>query len=136
MKKFTKTKKEIYNDLIAYFNGKEIKDFDKEMIIQFAENEIKLLEHKANAAKKAAEKKKAEGDALTDKIASVLTDEFRTIADITDEVAEEDENVSVAKVTYRLTQLVQRNIAEKQQITVKDSDDQKARKVQGYRLKN
>lgn len=135
MKKNTKTKREMYNDLIAYFEGKTVEDFDEAAVIEFAKNEINLLDSRAKAAKKAAEKRKAEGDALTDKVAAVLTDEFRTIADITDEVVEDDESATAAKVTYRLSRLVHDGVAEKQQITIEGVGDQKTRKVQGYRLK-
>ena len=131
MKKITK--REMYNDLIAYFKG-EIAGIDEDAVIEFAEKQIKQLDKKAEAAKKAAEKKKAEGDALTDAVAAVLTDEFASIADITAAVAGDDETITAPKVTYRLAKMVREGIAEKQQITVEGVDGQKARKVQGYRI--
>ena len=46
----------------------------------------------------------------------------------------EGEDVTVAKVTYRLTQLVKNGEAEKTELTIPGAEGQKARKVQGYKL--
>ena len=96
-------------------------------------HEIELLDKKAATAKATAAKKKVEGDALTDAVAAVLTDELATIADIAAKVDGDD--VTVSKVQYRLNQLVANGKARKEQITV-SGDGSKARKLMAYRLAN
>ena len=64
--------------------------------------------------------------------AAMSTEEFEPIADIAARI--EGEDVTVAKVTYRLTQLVKNGEAEKTELTIPGSEGSKARKVQGYKL--
>ena len=107
--------------------------FAPEAVKEFCMNEIELLDKKAAKAKERAAAKASEGDALTDAVMAVMTtDEFQPIATIAANVADED--ATVAKVTYRLTQLVKNGTAEKQEITIVGSEGSKSRKVQGYRL--
>ena len=94
-------------------------------------HEIELLDKKAATAKATAAKKKVEGDALTDAVAAVLTDELQTIADIAAQV--EGDDVTVAKVQYRLNQLVGNGKARKEQVTV-SGDGSKARKLMSYAI--
>ena len=94
-------------------------------------HEIELLDKKAAKAKETAANKKAEADALTDAVAEVLTDEFQTIADITAQI--EGDEVTVHKVTNRLTRLVNAGTAVKDQMAVPTADG-KTRKVMGYKL--
>ena len=101
-----------------------------DLIIEFCEKEIEALDKKAAKAKETAAKKKAEGDELTEKVFEVLTDEFECIACITEKVGDED--VSIAKVQYRLGQLVKQDRAEKMEITIES--DGKKRKAMAYRL--
>ena len=106
--------------------------FAPEAVKEFCMNEIELLDKKAAKAKERAAAKASEGDALTEAVIAVMTtDEFQSIATIAANVADED--ATVAKCTYRLTQLVKNGLAEKQEITVGGSEGSKARKVQGYR---
>ena len=93
-------------------------------------HEIELLDNKAAKAKAKAAEKKAETDELTDAVAAVLTDELTTIADITAKV--EGEDVTVDKVTSRLSKLVANGVARKEQITV--GADGAKRKVIAYAL--
>ena len=93
-------------------------------------HEIELLDNKAAKAKAAAAKKKTEGDALRDAVQAVLTDELQTIADITAKV--EGEDVSAAKVQYRLNALVGAGIAVKEQVTVGEGESR--RKLMAYRI--
>ena len=95
-------------------------------------HEIELLDNKAAKAKEAAAKKKAVNDELGDAVAAVLTDELTTIADITAKV--EGEDVTVAKVTNRLSKLVANGVARKEQITV--GADGAKRKVMAYAFAN
>ena len=93
--------------------------------------EIELLDNKAAKAKAKAAEKKAANDELTDVVAAVLTDELTTIADITAQI--EGEDVTVHKVTNRLTRLVNAGVAKKEQISVPTADG-KTRKVMAYAL--
>lgn len=126
------TKREMFEALVEAANGAEFK-FTAEELIAFAENEIALLDKKAVKAKERAATKKAEGDELTEAVrAAMSTEEFEPIADIAARI--EGEDVTVAKVQYRLTQLVKNGEAEKEQITVPGGEGQKARKIMAYKL--
>ena len=125
------TKREMYEAIIVMAAGGEMK-YDKDAFIDFCQNEIALLDKKAAKAKEAAAKKRAEGDELTDAVRAALsTEEFEPIAEIAARI--EGPDVTVSKVTYRLTQLVKNGEAEKQEISVAGGEGQKARKIQGYR---
>ena len=101
-------------------------------VAEFCENEIALLDKKAVKAKERAATKKAEGDELTEAVRAAMSiEEFEPIADIAARI--EGEDVTVAKVQYRLTQLVKNGEAEKEQITVPGGEGQKARKIMAYK---
>ena len=131
------TKRNVYEALINYatsgvmsYDGNEV---TAEALAAFAENEIALLDKKAVKAKERAATKRAEGDELTAAVrAAMSTEEFEPIADIAARI--EGEDVTVAKVQYRLTQLVKTGEAEKEQITVPGGEGQKARKIMAYKL--
>lgn len=131
------TKRNVYEALINYattgvmaYDGNEV---SIEALAAFAENEIALLDKKAVKAKERAATKRAEGDELTAVVRQVMsTEEFEPIADIAARI--EGEDVTVAKVQYRLTQLVKTGEAEKEQITVPGGEGQKARKIMAYKL--
>ena len=126
------TKREMFEALVEAAKGAEFK-FTAEELIAFAENEIALLDKKAVKAKERAATKKAEGDELTEAVrAAMSAEEFEPIADIAARI--EGEDVTVAKVQYRLTQLVKNGEAEKEQITVPGGEGQKARKIMAYKL--
>ena len=92
-------------------------------VAEFCENEIALLD------------KKAAGDELTDAVKAALTNEFAVIADIAAKVAETyGEDATVAKVTYRLGQLVKNGEAENTDVKVPGGEGVKARTIKGYRL--
>ena len=107
--------------------------FDAATVVAFCEKEIASLDSKAAKAKERAAAKKADGDELTELVASALTDEFQVIADIAAAVAETNADATVSKVTYRLGKLVEAGKAEKTQITIPGGEGVKARKVQAYR---
>ena len=117
------TKKEMYS-LIAELCA------DNADIVAFCENEVAKLDAKAAKAKEKAAEKKVEGDELRDAVQAALTDEFEPIADIAARV--EGEDVTVAKVTYRLTALVKAGLAEKAEIKV-SAEGEKTRKIMGYK---
>lgn len=105
---------------------------DNAEVVAFCDNEIALLEKKAAKAKETAAKKKAEGDELRDVVFTAMSDtDFETIADIAARI--EGEDVTVAKVTYRLTSLVKAGLAEKTEVTIPATETSKARKVCAYR---
>lgn len=135
------TKRNVYEALINYANGGSMAyaDGEAEVVVTaealaaFAENEIALLDKKAAKAKERAATKRAEGDELTDAVRAVMsTENFEPIAEIAARI--EGEDVTVAKVTYRLTQLVKNGEAEKSELTIPGGEGVKARKVQGYKL--
>lgn len=119
------TKKENFTKIIGI-----LIDAGCEDLAEVIEHEIELLDNKAAKAKATAAKKKAEGDALRDAVQAVLTDEFQTIADITAKV--EGEDVSPAKVQYRLNALVSAGIAVKEQVTVGEGESR--RKLMAYAI--
>jgi hypothetical protein len=118
------TKREI---LTAIMNG----TVDEAVKNEFCTKEIALLDAKAEKAKARAAAKRAEGDELTEIVASVLTEDFAPIADIAGMI--EGEDVTPAKVSYRLNALVKAGRAEKAELTIPASEGGKARKVQGFR---
>ena len=125
------TKKNMFEGMIAYFEGAET-ELTEAPFIEFCKSQIADLDKKAAKAKERAAAKRAEGDELTDAVQNALTDEFQTIADIITVVAEADPEVTAAKITARLTKLVKANVVEKEQVTVADGD--KKKKAMAYRL--
>lgn len=99
----------------------------KAEMIEFIDKQINYLIEKKRAAAERAEKKRAEGDALRDAVEKVLTDELQSIDAITAQV--EGEDVTKAKVTARLSQLVKAEIATKDMIK-----EESGRKVTAYKL--
>lgn len=125
------TKREMYEAIIAVVSAGEFK-YDKDDYIDFCQKEIELLDKKAAKAKETAAKKKADGDQLTEAVYAVLSaEEFEPIADITARI--EGDDVTIAKVTYRLGQLVKAEKAEKSEIEVAGGEGQKKRKIAAYR---
>ena len=101
-------------------------------IVEFCDNEIALLNKKALKAKEAAAKKRAEGDELTEVVYSAVSaDNFESIPEIAARI--EGPDVTVAKVTYRLTQLVKAGRVEKTEVTIPGGEGVKARKVMAYK---
>lgn len=134
------TKREMYEALInlatngtlTYETADGTAEVTAEALSAFAQNEIDLLDKKAVKAKERAAQKRAEGDALTDAVRAVLTDEFQTIADIAAQI--EGDEVSVAKVSYRLTQLTKNGEAERSETTIAGKDGAKASKKAVFKL--
>lgn len=105
-------------------NGVEI-EVTGEDLIDYANTTIEQLDRKADRAKERAQKAKAAGDELRAKVAAVLTDEYQTIAKIAEQVDVED--ITPAKVTARLTQLVKAGEAHKTKVKTADG-----RKINAY----
>lgn len=140
--KITKTQK--LNAIIAILDNADIDsivipvgedevEVTKEDLVAYCEAEIEALAKKAAKAKENAAKKKAE-DPLLDVVKATLTTEPQTIADITATVATTDAEATAAKVTTRLTKLVNTNVVSKTQVVVPTADGKKARKIQAYFL--
>ena len=127
------TKREMFEAIKETFETGTCK-FDAATVMAFCDKEIASLDSKAAKAKERAAAKKAEADVLMDQVRDALTGEFQTIADIAAAVAEVNADATVSKTTYRLTKLVEANVAEKTQVSVPAVDGGKARKVQAYRL--
>lgn len=129
------TKKSNLNSLIALISAAQIAgvagDFDFNALNDYCVNEINLLDKKAAKAKATAAAKKSEKDELCVAVEAVLTEEFQTRNDIAAQI--EGEDISVAKVGYRLTKLVEMGVAEKSEVSVPGAEG-KARKVVAYRL--
>ena len=127
------TKKEMYNALIAQAKGEtpevEVTATD---IIDFCTKEIDALDRKAEKARENAAKKRAEGDALTELVAAVLTDEAATIAQIAAAIDHEDATPS--KVGYRLRVLAETGRAVKEEVTVAGGEGSKSRKLVAYKI--
>ena len=128
------TKKQMFEGMVAYFRGEET-EIAEESFAEFCLAQIADLDKKAAKAKERAQKKKDEGDALTDLVYSVMTYEFQTGADIAAEVLaqlEEGTDVTAAKVTARITKLVNAGAVVKEQVTV-ECEGKKSKKM-AYKL--
>lgn len=131
------TKRDFYTEMIKYLErGQEVEvsnlydeSFYNEMI-GMCKKELESLDKKNEKSKEAA-KRRSESDALLGVVRSVLTDEYQTIADVSSQI--EGEDVSVAKITYRLTALVREGAAEKASVEVVTPEGKK-RTVMAYRL--
>ena len=127
------TKREMFEAIKETFETGACK-YDAATVMAFCDKEIASLDAKAAKAKERAAAKKAEADVLMGQVESALTGEFQTIADIAATVAEVNPDATVSKVTYRLTKLVENQVAEKTDISVPGVDGGKSRKVKAFRI--
>ena len=106
MKKNVKvTKRDYFNALRAMVEGVDaVGEYSADEVLEFIDAQVAQLDAKAAKAKEKAAEKKVEGDALREKVLSVITDEPQTVDAIT--VAIDDADVTKSKVVSRLTQLV------------------------------
>lgn len=109
----------------------EVVEITAEELKTWAEKNIAQLDKRNESARARTEKKRAEGDALTETVYEALTDEFETIADIAARIDVED--VTVSKVQYRVAQLAKAGRAEKGTVTIPGSEGTKARVLVAYR---
>ena len=91
---------------------------DREDIVEFCDRKIGQIVAKAEKAKEKNAEKKAAGDELREAVASVLTNEPQLAEDILGHL--EGEDLTVAKVRARLTQLVNLGLASKAEVKVGD----------------
>lgn len=87
-------------------------DVTAEDVIAYVDTTLAQIANKAEKAKEKAAEKRAEGDTLKETVQAVLTGEFQTINDIAAQI--EDEEVTKAKITARLTKLVNEGVAVKE----------------------
>lgn len=131
------TKREMFEAIkgLAESGALHMADFNEAIsdsaVAEFCENEIALLDKKAAKAKERAATKKAEADELMEVVAEALSENFEPIAEIAGRIQGDD--VTVAKVQYRLRKLAEAGRAEKSEITIPGGEGVKARKVVGYR---
>lgn len=131
MKKITK--KDYFNALKDFIDTCDFmnEEISKEEMMTFLTKEIETLDKKSADAKARAEKNKAAGDELRNKIFDILVEEdFMTTPEI--QKALEDEDLSSQKITARLTQLVNMGTVEKEEVKREDKDGKTIKKV-GYR---
>ena len=130
------TKREMYEALVAYAEATDMEiELGETLItaadfVAFATKEIEQLDKKAVKAKERAAAKRAEGDALTEAVLGVLTADLQTAAEVAAQI--EDEEATVAKVSYRLGALVKDGKAVKEDVKV-DREGKKAT-LKGYKL--
>ena len=118
------TKMEKYEVIRTIIEGSGHEDED--MLLEFIDGEMKILENRAAKAKERQANRKAEGDELRTQVLGFITDEYQNADQITAQF--ENEDITIAKVRARLNQLVELGDVEKDYI--KDG----SRKVMGYRL--
>lgn len=109
----------------------ETYDVDTADVRTYAENEIALLDKRAEKAKERAAKTRAEGDELMEVVYEALGDDFEPIADILSRI--EGEDLSAAKVIARMKKLVSAGRAEKAELKIKPAEGGKARILMGYK---
>lgn len=122
------TKRDYFSAIRTMVEGIEmVGEIPADQVLEFIDTQVAQLDAKAAKAKANAAAKKAEGDELRAVVKAVLTDEFQTRDDIFAQI-DGGEDLTVAKVGARLTQLVASGDAVKEQIKAGD------RKVMGYKL--
>ena len=128
------TKKQMFEGMVAYFKGEDTA-ISEAQFAEFCQKQIADLDKKAAKSKERAAAKKAEGDALTDLVYSVMTDEFQTGAEIATAVLaqlSEDTDVTASKITARITKLVNAEAVVKEQVSV-EVEGKKTKKM-AYKL--
>ncbi len=95
--------------------------------LEWIDKQVESLNNRATKAAERAADKRAEGDALREIVASMVTDEWQTGEQITAAVVATGEDVTKAKVVARLSQLVKNHTVEKGSI----KDD--GRRIIAYR---
>ena len=124
------TKKDYFTAIKALCAG-ETPEISVEDIAAFCDKELTALDTRAARAKEKAAAKRAEGDELLEAVFAALTDEPATRQEITDRI--EGDDISLAKVGYRLTSLVKAERAVKTEVAV-TGEDGKTKRVAAYSL--
>ena len=129
------TKKEMFTKMLETFVSRTLPDdATADMFAQFCAAEIDSLDKKAVKAKEYAAKKRAEADTLADAVADVLTAAPQTIDTIVAALEADGVETTKSKVIYRLSKLVESEVAVKSQVVIPAEEGKKARKVAAYAL--
>lgn len=124
------TEMNIYKDLLHMVETGEELTVPTEDFVAFCKRKIAVLENKKEKAKERAEKNKAATDEISDRVFEALSaDKFETLAEITAKIGDED--ITVSKVTYRLSKMVEAGTVEKCDVEVKGG--KKSRTVKAYK---
>ena len=118
------TKKDYYEMIKGIVTESDVEN--KEELVAFVDKQVEAIDSRAAKAKERAASKKVEGDTLRAQVEGLLTNEYQTAEDILAQAQGAD--LTKAKITARLTQLIKAGVAEKEAVKVED------RKVMGYRL--
>ena len=114
------TKVEMFENIRGYLNSNEMTCSIDEAV-EFIDKQIEQLEAKAAKAKYRAAAKRADGDALRETVFQCVDAKPKTIDEITADViniAEDASDITKAKVTARLTQLVKNGSVVKEQTKI------------------
>jgi hypothetical protein len=114
------TEREIYNSIL---NGTA----DQAVLCEFAEKKLAQLDKRNASAARRAQAKRAEGDAITERVFSVVSAEPMTREAIT--AALGDETLSVAKIGARLNHLVKTGRVSKETAKIQNAEGKTAAKV-------
>lgn len=121
------TKKDVLLALKEEVKDKEtVGGLDIAAVMSYIDTTLEQLDNKTAKAREKAAAKKSEGDELRNAVQSVLTDELQTADAITEQI--EGEDVTKSKIVSRLNQLVNAEVAHKEQVTVE------GRRLMAYRL--
>lgn len=121
------TKRDYYEILQGVVAENVADEEKKDMLIEFLQGQIVVLDKKADKAKERAAEKKAQGDELRAAVQSVLTNELQTADEILAQI--EGEELTKAKITARLSALCREEIATKEDVKTEDG-----RKIKAYKL--
>lgn len=108
------TNREKFEKISAVFAT--LDDADRDEIMEFCEKEIAAITRRNEKAKERATSKRAEGDALRERIYETLGEEPKAIADIVAELA--DDTITPSKVVARANALVKEGRVTKTTIKV------------------
>lgn len=121
-----KTARDFYEEIKAAM-------VDNTDVVAFCDKQLAALDTRAAKAKEYAAKKKAAGDELAEVVkAAMSATEFEPIATIAARI--EGPDVTIGKVQYRLTKLVESGVAERGEIVIPATEDTKKRTIKGFKL--
>lgn len=109
------TKKEMF-EILASFIPEE--DERAAELREFCIKQVEIIDRKAEKAKARNAERKAAGDELRDMVFGALTEELQTIPQIMEAMGLDDPEITRAKVSARLGQLVKAGDVEKLAMSV------------------
>lgn len=109
------TKKEMF-EILASFIPEE--DERAAELREFCTKQVEIIDRKAEKAKARNAERKAAGDELRDMVFGALTEELQTIPQIMEAMGLDDPEITRAKVSARLGQLVKAGDVEKLAMSV------------------